>query len=156
MGEELGPEGRMDPEHLKDAAQRRDNAQKLGVPIGVPGSTLQNPEMDELPHDDEEAQRAYYEKEGTDESRVVEFRTFADVPETPHQPIATAVFLRGRSPAAFLLGPRFVIFYVDSCQAPATFVLCSPSERLRRRTMLKRWPGPRARLRAPPRCRRAA
>jgi hypothetical protein len=67
VGEELGPEGRMDPEHLKDAAQRRDNAQKLGVPIGVPGSTLQNPEMDELPHDDEEAQRAYYEKEGTDE-----------------------------------------------------------------------------------------
>ena len=48
----------MDPEHLKDAAQRRDDAQKLGVPIGVPGSTLQNPEMDELPHDDEEAQRA--------------------------------------------------------------------------------------------------
>ena len=36
-------------------------------PIGVPGSTLQNPEMDELPYDDEEAQRAYYEKEGTDE-----------------------------------------------------------------------------------------
>ena len=57
----------MDPEHLKDAAQRRDNAAKLGVPIGVPGSTLQNPEMDEIPHDDEEAQRAYYEKEGTDE-----------------------------------------------------------------------------------------
>ena len=42
------------------------------------------------------------EKEGTDESRVVEFRTFADVPETPHQPIATAVFLRGESSAAAL------------------------------------------------------
>ena len=55
------------PEHLKDAAQRRDNAAKLGVPIGVPGSTLQKPEMDELPHDDEEAQRLNYEKEGTDE-----------------------------------------------------------------------------------------
>ena len=68
MGEELGPEGRMDPEHLKDAAQRRDNAQRNWASrSGYPVLLSKIQKWTSCPHDDEEAQRAYYEKEGTDE-----------------------------------------------------------------------------------------
>ena len=66
VGEELGPEGRMDPAAIAEAEQRRDNAQKLGLPIGVPDTTLENEEASVLHHDEEEAQRDYYAQEGTD------------------------------------------------------------------------------------------
>ena len=167
---ELAPEQSKAPSRQKKAQQQAENDPGAALECTVsnlqPSTTYRvslrltpaaRPRVEAQLHSAGEVRLLPDEKEGTDESRVVEFRTFADVPETPHQPIATAVFLRGESCLPRFSWPSvrdFLRWLFARCRRHS--YSARQAERLRRRTMLKRWPGPRARLRAPPRCRRAA
>lgn len=62
--EDVGPEGRMDAKAVAGARRVQARAESLGLPIGVPDPTTENPELDTLPHEDEVAARAQARSDG--------------------------------------------------------------------------------------------